>query len=76
MARTLPSIPGHAVQDARSVPASAYFVDAEEVTGSVCPSPLCACVLAGGLRETVDAVGRGLSYMPGLRLRRSIPSDQ
>src|ERR687885_2594498 len=49
-------------------PVRAYFVDIEDLAGSLPPPP--DPPLLGRLGRTVDLVGRGLPYMLGLRRRR------
>src|SRR5919204_5220932 len=53
-------------------PVRTYFVDIEDLAGSLPPLP--DPPLLGRLGRTVDLVGRGLPYMLGLRRRRLIAS--
>ena len=65
----LPS-PVHEVsQDLEGIgPVRAYFVEIEDLAGSVPPLPEASWL--GRLGRTVDVVGRGLPYMLGVRRRR------
>jgi hypothetical protein len=53
-------------------PVHAYFVNIEELAGSLPPPPVSPWL--GRLGRTVDVVGRGLPYMLGLRRRRRTAS--
>jgi Protein of unknown function (DUF2652) len=53
-------------------PVCAYFVEIEDLAGSLPPLP--DPPLLGRLGRTVDVVGRGLPYMLGLRRRRRTAS--
>src|SRR5919201_5912234 len=66
--------PVHEVsQDLEGIgPVRTYFVDIEDLAGSLPPLP--DPPLLGRLGRTVDLVGRGLPYMLGLRRRRRTAS--
>jgi hypothetical protein len=68
--------PVHEVsQDLEGIgPTRAFFVDIEDLAGSVPPPPEPS--LLGRFGRTVDVAGRGLPYMLGLRRRRRAASAQ
>jgi hypothetical protein len=53
-------------------PSQAYFVEIQDLAGSIPPLP--DPPMLGRLGQTIDVVGRGLPYMLGLRRRRRTAS--
>jgi hypothetical protein len=72
-AAALPDPVREVSQDLEGIgPTRAYFVDIDDLAGSVPPPPEPS--LLGRLGRTVDVAGRGLPYMLGLRRRRRTAS--